>query len=323
MAGPNQKDVKAPALVPSPPPPAVTPRPEPPKISWTCDLKNFSEETKKPTQEPIPELTVGKKFSLHCEGDRVSLARHGLTLELPKEQAYALKILDVDSLTDNSVDLIVTGYRAGEIKLPDLILTDGKEKIGLKKVEFNIVSVLSGNPKPYPPYAPLSLAWPIWVWVALSIFGVLIGLGIWRLTQRNRLYRKLREQLDSRPIAVSPYIHFNKELRRLAREHELVGGGHESGEKVLEFIRALNEAFDLFIAGELLVPAFDFTPGEVRRALKRQDRSLHKQVGRDLYVVLRELYRALKAGSLSDHDGRQLLELCRKVADVIAKARGG
>jgi hypothetical protein len=249
-----------------------------------------------------------------------------IRFDLKEADQHVIKILNVVRLDADGADLIVTSYQAGEIKTANLVLTDGLKSVELGPVDIKVASVLKPvpgvKPESFPPYAPVQAAWPIWVWVLIALVistGVFL---IWRWIRRGRKQRQIRKRLLDHPIAATPYAHFNRELRILARNHRLVGGAEQTSEEVKTFIVKLDDSFRWFLARELVTPAFDSSPNEIRASLRRKNRDLDKDAGRDLVMVLKELVRAKASKSdLTAHDGRQLLELCRKVADAFTQAQ--
>ena len=313
----------------------ATPESAPPRprvdAEWTC--KAFAmDERGQAAGELKQSITVGTQFLLVCEGPSVVLAQTQLGLELGKTQKYALRFLQTRSLTDVRAEFVATTWVAGQITLNNLILSDGASRVNLGNLELNVATVIDQkvNPegKPFPPWAPISLAWPLWAWmvigsVLLSAVTIVVVM-IYRRVQHKRFL----SLLEGHPITLTPYHQFNKDLRRLARELPSTDGAWTE-EHIQDFFRELDLALRWFLARELIVPTLDRSPREVVRNVKRGNVRLFKIIRRDLGVVLSELQKArsLKRLTVSDapvisvSDAQQLLDLARVVADRVDSAR--
>jgi hypothetical protein len=296
-----------------------------PSTQWKCTLNKVDDkgQVAGPLAEP---LTVGKKFALECEGAPVALDRDHVSLILPKEQKYALKILETRGLGETSGKFIAVSYTAAEVKLKNPVLTDGSTSVGLGSIEFAVQSVIKPetNPemKPYPPWAPEQMGLPAYVWVFI---GMMLAIGAWALTKalRQSMQRKrLLAELAKHGTALSPYNQFNKELRQLSRKFPVTTEARWSPELAASYMAELNQSFRWFLARELVVPAFEFRPAKVARELTKIDANLYKEIGRDLALALSEIDKSLAAkAKVSAEDAQQLTELCRRLTDRISKAR--
>ncbi len=311
------------------PVPAQVPKPRV-DAEWTC--KTFAmDERGQAAGELSQAITVGTEFLLVCEGPSVVLAQTKLGLELNKTQRYALRLLQTRSMTDVRAEFVATTWMAGQIKLSNLILSDGASRVNLGNIELNVASVIDQktNPegKPHPPWAPMLLAWPLWVWVAIGSAILLVVLVFVALVYRRVQHKRLLSMLESHPITLTPYHQFNKELRRLNRELPSKEGSWPD-ERVQDFLRELDQTLRWFLARELIVPAVDRSPREVVRSIKRADERLFKLIRRDLGVILSELHKAQRlkpsasdAQRVSVSDAQQLIDLARMVADRVDSAK--
>ena len=269
-------------------------------------------------------MTVGDTFLLSCEGAPLALAKENLHLELPKEQKYSLKLLETRTLSDTRAEFIATTWASGEQKLANPVLTDGAKRIGLGKIELTVATVIDPkqNPesKPFPPVGPLSVSWPMAVWFTLVATVFVLIAAFWNRVSRSMRRKRLLRLLESNPIAQKPYHQFNKELRRLGREIPS-SDTDWALDKANLFLRELESALRWYLARELVIPAFDRSPTELARDLKRKDGRLDKAVRRELVIALQELEKASAAMAgnkiLSVGDAQQILELARGVADRI------
>ncbi len=333
---PGEKPVTREAMDPTPTPvptparsartaPKEKPTPKPtPAMNqqWKCDLQGLSSDGKSGGELP-EKITVGQKLLATCSGEMSSLAREGLKIELNDQETYSLHLLEVLELSQTKASLIVTPWKAGELKITNPALTDTRTRVGMGDLELTVASVIdpAKNPegKPYPPMHPLALAWPLWLWlfagaIALGVL-YLLGLGVRKSLRR----KKLLAMLEKHTTALSPVNHFNRELRRLQRKIP-VGDQTWTREESREFFSELESQFRWFLARELVIPAIDGSPGEILREMKRADFLVYKHSSRDVRIALIELRKAQSA-QLAGEDALQLMDLSRKVADRIAKER--
>lgn len=284
-------------------------------VQWKCQVVKSSE----------PDLTVGARFDLECGGASASLNKDGLSLELPKAAKYALRLLETKELTDTHATFAATSHVAGQIKLPNPVLTDGKVRVGLGEIQINVASVVKQEegqePKPYPPWAAEAMGLPLFVWVFVGVLIAVAAWGVFMAVRQSLARKRLLKELETHGTALSPYNQFNKELRALMRHYPMGINVKWSPELALQYCKELNQSFRWFLSRELIVPAFDFKPQKIVKELKKADRSLHRAVGKELRLALREIDKALSAsGKVSADDAQQLTELCRKLADVISKS---
>ena len=310
----------APSAQPAPPQPAPPVKPTPtPTHQWACTLHGLD------TDELPAKITVGDKLRLDCEGPPAKLSAAKLEIALSENQTYALHLLESKSLSETKATLIVTPWRAGEWKVSNPALTDGTLRIGLGDQEYTVTTVLDAktNPegKPFPPMHPLTLAWPLWLWLFVAAIGVgvlyLVGLAVRKSLRRKRLLATL----EKNATALSPVNHFNKELRRLQRQIPL-DGAPWSVDESRAFFKDLDGQFRWFLARELVIPALDGSTSSILKDTKTSSPEVFKTSSRDLRVALLELRKAVGASTAqSGEDALQLMDLARKVADRIAKER--
>jgi hypothetical protein len=304
-----------------------TPQPiAPADVQWNCKTSPINSKGEGDTTS-LENLTVGTKFYLICEGAPLALAKDKLSLELPKETQYALRLLETRSLSDTKGEFIATTWMAGELKLTNPILTDGTKRIGLGEMSLNVTSVIDPktNPesKPYSPWTVLALAWPLWIWgfLLMVLFAAALAFGLRFRSSTRR--KRLLKMLEKNAIAMSPYHQFNKDLRKLSREIPSdTAGWTLQSEK--DLFRNLDEALRWYLARTLVIQTFDRRPNEIVRDLKRVSHRLQSELKRDLVITLSEVEKA--AGSqkrTTIDDALQILELTRGLADRVHKAQEG
>lgn len=311
----------APATATPPAPPTVSPA-IPPETQWSCHISRWNEQGG-PAGELDSELTVGQKFHLGCEGPSVDLKKDTLRLELTAATPYALRILETRSLTPSQADFIAATYLVGDVELKDPILTDGNRRVNLGTIQFKSASVITpqNNPenKPFPPWAPVAMGLPLYVWIAIAVLLLIAGSAATVAVRRSLQRRRLLAMLAKNATALSPFNQFNKDLRRLGRQFP--AAREWSPETTAQYISELDRGFRWYLARELVIPALDSRPRSLVREVRKVDRTLHKEVRRELQLALTELEKALAAQQkVSSEDAQQLSELCRSLADRIAKS---
>jgi hypothetical protein len=326
---------------------------------WSCEIRDAE------------ALTVGKKFTMECLGPSVVLNGEKLELKLQDEEKYALKVLEVHGLSQSSVKLVVTSYKAGVIRLANPLLTDGEASVGLGEVQFKVESVIkpptgstppkepskggpgglsvpggpptvdssggssapqqsSGEVKAFPPWGPLQINWPSYVWLLLACVIIICSWSLFCLIRAQVRTKRFFIELKKHNSALSPLHQFNKELRVLARNYNL--GAESAGwsaQKAVECLKELDLCFRWYIAREFLLPVIDLSPVKIVNMMAKHNARLDREIGRDLLIALKEITRAKldkvsgqssKASQVSNADVMQLVELCRKLADSMAKA---
>ncbi len=285
---------------------------------WTCKAQALGANSEVLGDLPVT-TTVGTPFLLSCEGPAIVMNPGELALELPKAQKYQLKLLASRKLTDSSAEFIATAWAAGDVKLQNPVLTDGTHRIGLGDIHYTIASVVDqkANPegKPFGPWAPLFLPLPLWIWLGVLLIVVALITPLIIFFRRYLRKKSLSRTLAQNPIALTPYHHFNKELRRLAR---MIPNRREDWTRELsaEYVGELDENLRWFLSRELEISAFDRdTPG-VLRELKRQHPKIFQAMRREFAVTLGEIQKAKqRTEAVSIEDVHQISELARRLAD--------
>lgn len=309
-----------PKASPTPPPPP------PPDAVWECtrDLavdglpaEGEVKDLQGPEAIPLEAMTVGRKFLLRCQGEPVFFKREKIQLKVPEAQKNTLTLLEVRRLDEKSGDFLMTSYQPGQHKLSEVRLSDGSSVIALKEFPLAVGSVLrppaeGEEPQPYGPFGPVMIAWPwyyaafLWALAFIAIF--IVGRKIW---QRIR-WKRLMEELATYTTALQPYNQFNKDLRKIHREFDVLEAGEESP-PVTERLQSLDEAFRLYLVRELQMPALTWKDSDLMGLMKKKQSTVFEHCGQDLRVTFRELQKAAKAGeSLKLIDCQQLEKLCQK-----------
>ncbi len=291
------------------------------EAKWTCQLAKLDSRGQpgEALSEEAP-ITVGERFHMACEGPAAPLDSQALSLELPPNAKYAIRILEARSIEDTRAEFIATTWVGSTVEFPKLILTDKKTSIDLGPLKIFAKSVIPAEaqqaeqpPEAKPPYAPVQLGLPGYVWIFVGLILVILALwGFW-IARASMKRRRLKSLLEKNQIAMTPYNFFNKELRRLSRT-----GPHDTK----EYVKELNESFRWYLTRELVVPAVDSGPSQIVREIRKKHPEVLKPVKRELTLALNELEKALSAKQVvGDEDVSQLTELCRTLADRIHAVR--
>lgn len=297
---------------------------------WMCRTERAAgnESPAGPLDQP---LTVGEKFVLTCEGATVELDPSKLSLQLPTEEKYSLRLLRIQSLNENKGVFTATSYRVGEGPLKGVVLGDGVKSVELQGIELQLRSSIdpSTNPegKPFAPPDPLAFLWPIWLWVALGGLVLAVGLVCFMIFRRRGQRQALLAELARHGTALSPYHQFNKDLRHLAREFPVRKPEDWTPKVASQYMEELNRHFRWYLSREFTVPAFQWSDSlilkEVRKRSGQMARASRRGLLKDLRLTLQELSKGMSATEkLSVLDGQQLVDLCRKVADDLERELG-
>ncbi len=296
-------------------------------IHWQCQLNHLGENDSVGPAMGSDALTVGEKFLLSCEGSDVSFDPSGLSLELPKEQQYDLKLLKNLGVDSHKAQFVATSYVAGEkpLEFKNIFLSDGKARVALDGVSLNVKTVITqqNNPKnePFGPQGPFGLRYPIWFWLSFAIFfSYLVFLIIDRVM--GRLDRKaFLKKLAANPPILSPYHQLTKELRQLSREAQAaqLSMGFDS-EIAAKFWRDLDQNIRWYLSRVFLFSCFELRSHDILLKLKHQKPDLEKKVSHSLSRVLIEMERLEnRSRLLKFEDTAQLTEMVRLAADEIQK----
>ena len=283
--------------------------------TWTCEAGT-------PSDHP---LTVGETFPLSCHGEAVEWKEQAqVYLQLPKNQQFALRLLKKNELSSTRLEAVATSYMVGQHRFEVLRLSDGEHEVALAGIQLQVASVIKQeeNPerKPYAPVAPVELGWPVWIWLAAGFLLLsIVGAGLWRWWQAI-LRRRWQRELADKSTVLSPYLQFNKDLRRLVRQYPLEGRQRWSVQQAADYIRELSESFNWLIARKTTIAAPRLTPSQTLRQLRRRDRVQFDMLERDLKKLLPELQNALrKPEAITNQDAQQLTDLARRVADRLER----
>lgn len=260
-------------------------------------------------------LTVGSRFSIKCSGSPVApLQADAMAIMDERGEPFGLKILEVQSVDESHLNATVTSYTPAQYKDVTFKLSDGRQTIELKGIDFSVGSVLQREQKqePYPAFPPWTMAFPLWLWFAIGLAILLPSLGTWSIARRKIQRRKLIEGLKKQKTARPPFDELHRELRQLERTHGL------EPKEPQKYVEDLNRAFRLYLVRELTVPAFDWSDREIMHEIKRSSKHVFIECEKPLGRLLRELRRASRTVP-SINDCQQLTAMVRETSEGVFK----
>jgi len=264
------------------------------------------------TSPDHPQLTVGDKFAVVCQGPWPESFTSGkVELRLEEADKYKLNLLQY-----SDGKLLVTSYRPGEHELKQVQLVDNDSSVVLSDLKFTVGSVLdrsNPNPKPFGPMGPFVFAWPLIIWLFLAGIVLLItspfAIRYWRYRQRLALLADLR----IKESALRPGQQFFQVIRKLRRKAEL------SGSDFTEVVVALDHSLRVYLARSLAVPALQWSDKVILKDIRRRHHSVFENLGEAIKKCLAELEHAKSAQELSLRDMLQLLGLCQKLVEEMER----
>lgn len=279
------------------------------------------------------QLTVGREFYLICKGDwPKDLKTESLAFEGDANMKYVLKILNFEFRSPTEADIKVTSYIAGKVQVPQLVITDGAQKVDLGQVAFEVTSVLPAQgaegmtageqapakPEPYGPMGPAVIPVPLLYWLfllAVILFtGGLIALRMWRFNQRREMLLRLKEH----DVALSPLQEFHQAMRKLQRANAAFYGKEASEEELRSGMKELSRMFRVYVSRRLRVPAFEWGERLIVKELRREHRAVHDEYAKKIHGLFTEFRKAETTNTkITSSDVSQLAEVLRKTLEGI------
>lgn len=277
-----------------------------------------------PIKDMDSTLTVGRVFVLLCEGEFPKLNPEHLEFRLEETDKFKLKLLEFKPIDDKTVELVVTSYQAGNhnIKAPQLV--DADQSVVLSDLQFSVTSVLKPEmqTEPYGPMGPQLMRWPLWIWLSIGLFVVLLGAWIFRRWYKYRQKKILLEELKKHDFSLSPFFQFQQKLRGFARTYPFISDPAmpSTPDEAKKAFADLHLAFQIYIGREFLVPTLKWPTKWVLKDLKQNHRRVYEELGADLRKIFSEIDRADQtvkenAQKLSNLDLSQLMLMTRKWSD--------
>lgn len=260
--------------------------------------------------ETVKQLTVGSVFRIRCQGDWPG----GKDWELRadgNEFPFLLKLLRLEKVADDVMELTLASYRVGDHDLKAVQLVSSESAVLLGDLRLGVVSVQ--DPKepvtePFGARPPLALPFP-WLFVAVLAAGALLALAL-------ALRPYWRRRRHARWMAEVPPVRFatpEQELYRILR----------MGTTLEEF----NQGFRHFLARRFAIPAHRIPTGRILRELARVAPSIFERHGGLVRETLVELRRAEGLGAgITEADIEGIRVRVRKILNAldqeVARQRG-
>ena len=286
-------------------------------------------ELKIPPQPGLEDgaLTVGRIFQLHCpvmlpEGFNLETAK----LEIAENNKLTFKVFKILGEDKSTILIEGTFYRTGDWQLQDLVLTDGKQKVSLGKLEAKVQSVVPPDVKAevYGPIGPLKIPIP---WIYIFIIAVIllfllgsIGIRLRRNWQRKSLLQRLREY----ETPLSPLQQFHAESRRWQRQYSFFHDFKNEDCSVSLVLNEINRQVRIYFIRRFQIPALEWNAQLILKDLKKY----HRKIYDDNFEVIKkwftEMTRALSPDfQLKAKDVIQLLEEARKMLEKLDRESEG
>lgn len=261
------------------------------------------------------ELTVGRPFVLHCEGEWPELNAEKLELRLDAADQRKLKILKFQKNSSSDAMLLVTSYQPGEHQLKAVQLVDADHSVVLGDLQFTVKSVINPQepPKePYGPMGPVEFGIPLWFWLSIGFFAAVVGALVWWKIARRARRKKWMLEMKLHERALSPMADLGKTLRLILKDLSK-GKAH---------VQELRQAYFYYLARVFQIPTLKMKNGQILNDIKAAQRSLYDDQGAVIMKAMTELDRALAtAGDVSEKDLEQLVHLVRRSAEAIDRVQ--
>ncbi len=280
------------------------------------------------------QLTVGREFYLVCKGEwPKGFKQESLRFIGDENLKYQIKFLGFEFRSPEVAEIKVTSYVPAKHQFPQLILTDGEQKVELSTVQtplqYAVQSVLEPQRQggatgqqekieAFGPMGPATIAVPVLYWlVLLGIFvvvGVLAVLKAWRYHQRREMLLGLKDHES----ALSPLQEFHQNMRRLRRENPVFYGMEATPEELRQGVAELSRMFKVFVSRRLKVPAFEWNERLIIKDIHRYHFLIYEEYSRKIQALFLEFRKAEGANAkLSANDVSQLAEGLRKTLEGI------
>ena len=254
------------------------------------------------------EMTVGRVAHLLCEGEfPKDVNAKKLHFVKTPEQKYLIHLLRADFTSPTQADFTATGYVAGEIKWPDLQMTDGTASFSLGPMMYDVMTVIpkpdpnapsipgqTAKQEPYGPIGPAELPVPHLYWIILvSVIGLAAALIIFkvvRVIQRRNMIERLKEH-DS---ALSPLHQFHQTMRKLQRSNPAFFGGTVNEADVQSAMEEMRLMLRLYLTRKFKIPAIEWSGRLIIKDIKKRHRKVYSEVGHDLQALIKEFQHAFE-----------------------------
>jgi hypothetical protein len=228
------------------------------------------------------QITVGQKLNLIVTtggGDKITLSYTGAVKE------HTFEILGNTTIEGITAKQTVTSYQVGEHKLTDITINNGDSVLG-KCVPLNLkvqTVIEAPDTKAFAPFAPETVAIPLWWWILFALLGVAAFGGIiygmiWykKKKEKDKIVREQKREL-------TPEEKFFQRLRKLESSQYHMKGEYKTF--ALELTQIVKEA----LASNFRFNAEDLTTEEVLSWLQKKDRFFYDSTGPGLEALFAQL----------------------------------
>lgn len=227
------------------------------------------------------ELTVGRHFFLNCSGQwDKSFDFTKAQFVTDEHNKFVFKIFKAEARSTDAFDVDMTLYSAGEMKFPDMVISDGTLQISLGPQQFTVVSVLPppDPQKPEPPkpfgYAIGMLHWPMAYTIIFACLLLAVIAQAIYLAARTQRWKQLKAVVDTFESAQTPDNQFYKTIRELEKK---------------DFpISEVEKASKVYILRRFSVPIFNLDLKETVAFIKKRHPQLKEQ-RRQVYNIVKDI----------------------------------
>ncbi|MCB0413211.1 MAG: hypothetical protein KDD50_02685 [Bdellovibrionales bacterium] len=273
---------------------------------WECHFEKYKKD--------LNDLTVGDKFTLVCTGDELQELKKPLTIQFPAEDKnleYTLNVLEVGSLSNTRVDLVVTSYKPKHYSNYQVRIEGNGVMFLTSPLEFDIKSVLKEGEQPQlkGPAGPLELSLPVWYWLGWGCFAILL---LWLIVSRYRKYsqrKRVVDELTQFKTALTPFQFYNKEVRKLQRMANMKESARKEDFNESLFLAKLDENVRMYLVREFKVPAHQWSSKETMAEIKKRHRIIYEEFGAKIKRWLFEIDKLKKNEACSFYDCEQIAEM--------------
>jgi hypothetical protein len=257
------------------------------------------------------QMTVGRHLNVNCSGDALTGFNFSAAkIQIQEEATLAYRLFKAEP-SGEGVKLDMTVYKAGEVNISELTLTDGTNQFQLMANAIKVTSVLKApeqGQKPQEPYGPIfPVAIPIPVIYLASLglaFALLLVAVILKIRQLTIL-RRLSVGLRKYDSPTAPDTQFYRSVRQ--------------SEKNSYDLSELEKAFMLYNVRSYKVPLFELSPRKALRYFKKQHPQ-HKKARLALDRFLVEFDELNKRGNQVSEETKH--ELIKKMYRYVETHRG-
>lgn len=208
------------------------------------------------------QMTVGRHLNLNCSGDALTgFDFTAAKIQMQDGPTLAYRLFKAEP-SGAGVKLDMTVYKAGDVNISELLLTDGTNQFQLTANAIKVTSVLKEPEQgqkpqePFGPVFPVAIPIPVIYLVSLGVAFALLIVATLLMVRQTANRRRLKEGLRRYDSPTAPETQFYKSVRVSEKN------GYPLGE--------LERAFMLYNVRAYKVPLFELSPRKALRYFKKQ-----------------------------------------------------